>query len=81
MSEDQFMGNLYQRFPVTIERGEGAHVWDTEGKEYIEFTTKNKRKELTTGSNCSSISVDSDENSEESSEKNSEGDSLEIRKL
>ena len=36
MSEDQFMGNLYQRFPVTIERGEGAHVWDTEGKEYID---------------------------------------------
>ena len=24
MSEDQFMGNLYQRFPVTIEKGEGA---------------------------------------------------------
>ena len=36
MSEDQFMGNLYQRFPVTIERGEGAHVWDTNGKEYID---------------------------------------------
>ena len=36
MSEDQFMGNLYQRFPVTIERGEGAHVWDTDGKEYID---------------------------------------------
>ena len=36
MSEDQFMGNLYQRFPVTIERGAGAHVWDTNGKEYID---------------------------------------------
>ena len=36
MSEDQFMGNLYQRFPVTIERGIGAHVWDTDGKEYID---------------------------------------------
>ena len=36
MSEDQFMGNLYQRFPVTIERGKGAHVWDTNGKEYID---------------------------------------------
>ncbi len=36
MSEDQFMGNLYQRFPVTIERGVGAHVWDTDGKEYID---------------------------------------------
>ena len=36
MSEDQFMGNLYQRFPVTVERGVGAHVWDTDGKEYID---------------------------------------------
>ena len=36
MSEDQFMGNLYQRFPVTIEKGDGAHVWDVEGKEYID---------------------------------------------
>ena len=36
MSEDQHMGNLYQRFPVTIERGVGAHVWDIEGKEYVD---------------------------------------------
>ncbi len=36
MSEDQFMGNLYQRFPVTVEKGIGAHVWDTDGKEYID---------------------------------------------
>ena len=36
MSEDKFLGNLYQRFPVTIEKGLGAHVWDTDGKEYID---------------------------------------------
>ena len=36
MGEDQFMGNLYQRFPVTIEKGVGSHVWDTDGKEYID---------------------------------------------
>jgi len=36
MSEDQFMGNLYQRFSVTIEKGVGAHVWDIDGKEYID---------------------------------------------
>ena len=36
MSEDKFLGNLYQRFPVTVEKGLGAHVWDTEGKEYID---------------------------------------------
>ncbi len=36
MSEDQFMGNLYQRFPITIEKGKGSHVWDVDGKEYID---------------------------------------------
>jgi len=36
MTEDEFMGNLYQRFPVTIEKGLGSHVWDVEGKEYID---------------------------------------------
>lgn len=30
------MGNLYQRFPVTVEKGKGAHVWDIDGKEYID---------------------------------------------
>ena len=36
MTEDQYLGNLYQRFPVTIEKGLGAHVWDTKNKEYID---------------------------------------------
>lgn len=36
MTEDDFMGGLYQRFPVTIEKGVGAHVWDVDGKEYID---------------------------------------------
>src|SRR5438445_5874382 len=36
MIEDQFMGNIYQRFPVTIERGLGAYVWDVNGKEYLD---------------------------------------------
>jgi len=36
MSEDQYLGNLYQRFPVVIEKGLGSHVWDTNGKEYID---------------------------------------------
>ena len=36
MTEDEFMGNIYQRFPVTVERGLGAHVWDINGKEYID---------------------------------------------
>jgi len=36
MSEDKYLGNLYQRFPVTIEKGLGAHVWDVNNKEYID---------------------------------------------
>lgn len=36
MTEDEFMGSLYQRFPVTIEKGLGAHVWDINGREYID---------------------------------------------
>jgi len=36
MNEDQYLGNLYQRFPVTIEKGFGSHVWDTDNKEYID---------------------------------------------
>ena len=36
MSEDQYLGNLYQRFPVTIEKALGSHVWDTDNNEYID---------------------------------------------
>lgn len=36
MTEDEIMGNLYQRFPVTIEKGLGSHVWDINGKDYID---------------------------------------------
>ena len=36
MTEDQYLGNLYQRFPVTIEKGQGSHVWDINSKEYID---------------------------------------------
>ena len=36
MSEEEFMGNLYQKFPVTIRKGKGSIVWDESGKEYID---------------------------------------------
>ena len=36
LNEDSFLINLYQRFPVTIERAQGATIWDTDGKEYID---------------------------------------------
>lgn len=36
MGEDEFMGGLYQRFPVTVESGLGARVTDVDGKEYVD---------------------------------------------
>jgi acetylornithine/LysW-gamma-L-lysine aminotransferase len=35
-SEDQYLANLYQRFPINIAAGKAARVWDTSGKEYID---------------------------------------------
>ncbi|WP_069789977.1 aspartate aminotransferase family protein [Cyanobacterium sp. IPPAS B-1200] len=34
---DKYVMNTYGRFPVTIEKGEGCKLWDTEGKEYLDF--------------------------------------------
>lgn len=36
MSEDNYLGNLYQRFPINISKGKGAIVWDVLGNEYID---------------------------------------------
>jgi acetylornithine/LysW-gamma-L-lysine aminotransferase len=36
MSEDNYLGNLYQRFPINISKGKGSLVWDVSGKEYID---------------------------------------------
>jgi acetylornithine/N-succinyldiaminopimelate aminotransferase len=35
-SERNIIGT-YRRQPVVFVRGEGAHLWDTEGKEYVDF--------------------------------------------
>ena len=35
-SEESFVGDLYQRFPVTISKGKGCKVWDTNNKEYLD---------------------------------------------
>src|SRR4030042_4350155 len=32
---DKYMFQTYGRFPVTLVRGEGCHVWDENGKEYL----------------------------------------------
>ena len=36
---DQYILNTYGRFPVAIDHGKGATLWDVEGKEYIDFTS------------------------------------------
>ena len=36
MSEDNYIGNLHQRFPINILKGKGAIVWDVSGNEYID---------------------------------------------
>jgi [amino-group carrier protein]-gamma-(L-lysyl/L-ornithyl)-L-glutamate aminotransferase len=36
MSEDIYLGNLNQRFPINISKGKGTIVWDVSGKEYID---------------------------------------------
>jgi acetylornithine/LysW-gamma-L-lysine aminotransferase len=36
VSEDNYLGNLYQRFPINISKGKGAIVWDVSGNEYID---------------------------------------------
>jgi acetylornithine/N-succinyldiaminopimelate aminotransferase len=36
-TEKSFHFDLYRRLPVTLVRGKGSHVWDTDGREYIDF--------------------------------------------
>ena len=35
----QYVMNTYGRFPVVVDRGEGARLYDPEGREYIDFTS------------------------------------------
>lgn len=32
-----YVMNTYGRFPITIDRGKGCKLWDTDGKEYLDF--------------------------------------------
>ncbi|AFY74701.1 acetylornithine/succinylornithine aminotransferase [Synechococcus sp. PCC 7502] len=34
---DRYVMDTYARFPIALERGEGCKVWDTNGKEYLDF--------------------------------------------
>ncbi|MFC6617636.1 aminotransferase class III-fold pyridoxal phosphate-dependent enzyme [Deinococcus radiophilus] len=35
--EDQYGAHNYHPLPVVLSRGQGAKVWDTDGKEYFDF--------------------------------------------
>lgn len=37
--EQKYLMHTYGRFPVALEKGEGATLWDTEGKDYIDLTS------------------------------------------
>jgi acetylornithine/N-succinyldiaminopimelate aminotransferase len=34
---DEYVMTTYGRFPLTLERGSGCHVWDDQGREYLDF--------------------------------------------
>jgi acetylornithine aminotransferase len=34
---DTYVMNTYGRFPIALERGEGCRLWDTQGREYLDF--------------------------------------------
>jgi acetylornithine/N-succinyldiaminopimelate aminotransferase len=34
--DKQYYLQTFKRYPITLERGNGSHVWDVEGKEYID---------------------------------------------
>src|SRR6478752_4825545 len=36
LNEENFVGKIYQRFPVNIAKGKGCILWDGDGKEYID---------------------------------------------
>ncbi len=35
--DDEYGAKTFARYPVAIERGQGAELYDTEGKRYIDF--------------------------------------------
>ena len=36
--DEQYVMHAYGRFPVALDHGKGATVWDVDGREYIDFT-------------------------------------------
>lgn len=34
---DAYVMHTYERLPIAIEKGQGCRLWDTEGREYLDF--------------------------------------------
>ena len=34
---ENYVLHTYNRFPIVLEKGEGVHLYDTDGKEYLDF--------------------------------------------
>ncbi len=37
--ENKYIMNTYSRFPVAFVKGQGVHLWDSEGKQYLDFVS------------------------------------------
>ena len=37
--DEQYVMHSYARFPVALDHGQNATLWDVTGKEYIDFTS------------------------------------------
>ena len=37
--EAKYFMRTFARVPLTFVRGQGAHLWDTDGKEYLDFVS------------------------------------------
>jgi acetylornithine aminotransferase/acetylornithine/N-succinyldiaminopimelate aminotransferase len=36
-ASSKYLANTYARFPIVLVRGKGVHLWDSDGKEYLDF--------------------------------------------
>ena len=39
---DKHLMTFAKRYPVALVRGEGVRVWDSDGKEYLDFTAASR---------------------------------------
>ena len=53
--EETYIMHTYGRFPIALDHGKGATLWDTDGKKYIDLTSGigvNRLYEMTKDGSC-----------------------------